>query len=86
MITNFLSNRTNLIILQCLLYILIGYIMGSHLEWSEIVVMYVIILVLQFVTHIRAVADGMVYNQLMNDNKDFKEFIKKIKENKSGDK
>tara|TARA_R100000008_G_C3552383_1_gene151217 strand:+ start:250 stop:432 length:183 start_codon:yes stop_codon:yes gene_type:complete len=60
--------------------------MGSHLEWSEIVVMYVIILVLQFVTHIRAVADGMVYNQLMNDNKDFKEFIKKIKENKSGDK
>jgi hypothetical protein len=40
------------------------------------------------VTHIKAVADGMLYNEVMNKNKDFKKFINKLKktsqENKDG--
>ena len=85
MITNFLSNRTNLIILQCLLYTIVGYIMGSYLTMSEIIIVFIMILLIQFLTHIRGVSQGMLYNQLMNEDRDFKKFIKKLK-NKSGEK
>ena len=85
MITNFLSNKVNLIILQCLLYFIIGHIMGSHLTMSQFIMMFVLILLLQFITHIRGVSQGMLYNQLMNEDRDFKKFIKKLK-NKSGEK
>lgn len=84
MISNFLSNRINLLILQVILYLLLGNIMGSHLEWREFVVVFIIILGLQFITHIKAIADGMLMNQIMNENnKDFKKFIKKIKQEKN---
>ena len=85
MITKFFSGRTNLTILQCILYLLIGHIMGSYLEWGQLIIMFTIILAVQFITHIKAVADGMLYIQLMNDNKDFKKFIKKINKNKLGE-
>ena len=76
MITNFLSNRTNLTILQFVMYVLIGYVMFSHLEWVQLIIMYVVIAILQFVTHLKAVADGMVYNQLINTrSKEFRKFI-----------
>ena len=86
MITQFLSSRTNLTILQLILYIIIGYIMCSYLSCGQFIIMYLVVLGIQFTTHIKAIADGMVYNQLMNDNKDFKKFIEKIKKNKLGDK
>ena len=86
MIKDFLSDRTNLTVLQCLLYVLMGYITATHLELVQQIIMFVIVFVLQLTTHIKAIADGMVYNQLMNDNKDFKKFIEKIKKNKLGDK
>ena len=85
MITNFLSNKVNLIILQCLLYTIVGYIMGSYLTMSELIIVFVMILLIQFLTHIRGVSQGMLYNQLMNEDRDFKKFIKKLK-NKSGEK
>ena len=34
-ITEFLSNRTNLTIFQCLLYFIVGYIMGEYLNWTQ---------------------------------------------------
>ena len=81
MITNFLSNKWNLIILQCLLYTIVGYIMGSHLTMSELIIVFVMILLINFITHIRGVSQGMLYNQLMNDNsEDFVKFIKKYDE------
>ena len=86
MIIEFLSSRTNLTILQCILYFVVGYIMGSHLEWGQYIIMFAIILTLQLTTHIKAVADGILFHQLMNDNKDFKKFIKKIKKNNKTEK
>ena len=86
MITEFLSNKVNLMVLQGICLFLIGYIMGSHLGWVEFVIMYLVILLLQFLTHIRAVAHGMMYNEIMNKDKDFKKFLKDMKKNKSGDK
>ena len=43
--------------------------------------MYLVVLGIQFTTHIKAIADGMVYNQLMNrHDKDFNKFMKKLRE------
>ena len=69
----------NLIILQYTLYFIVGYIMGSHLDTGQFIIMFIVIILLQFVTHIKAIADGMIYNQILNENKDFKKFINKIK-------
>lgn len=67
MITRFLSNRTNLTILQCLLYFVVGYIMGEYLTWPELGLMFAIMLGIQFITRTKAVADGMLYKQIMTD-------------------
>ena len=64
-IINFLSNRTNLTVFQCLLYFMIGYLMGEYLTWSKLILMFVMVLGIQFVTRVKAVADGMVFRQLM---------------------
>ena len=63
----FLSNRINLTIFQCLLYFIVGYIMGQHLTWIELSVMFVIMFGIQFITRTKAVADGMVFKQMMVD-------------------
>ena len=67
MLTRFLSNRTNLTIFQCLLYFVVGYIMGEYLTWLELGLMFVIMLGIQFITRTKAVADGMLYRQIMID-------------------
>jgi len=44
-------------------------------------VMFVVILIIQFVTRTKAVADGMMYRQIMIDNQmDANDLIQKIKE------
>ena len=80
MITNFLSNRTNLTIFQCLLYFIVGYMMGEHLSWSKMAIMFVVMFLIQFITRTKAVADGMAFRQIMMDN-DMKanEFIRHMK-------
>ena len=67
MLTRFLSNRTNLTIFQCLLYFVVGYIMGEYLTWLQLGLMFVIMLGIQFITRTKAVADGMLYRQIMTD-------------------
>ena len=80
-IINFLSNRTNLTIFQCLLYFIVGYIMGQHLTWIELVLMFVVMLGIQFITRTKAVADGMMFREMMIDlDVDANEIVRKMKE------
>ena len=65
MIINFMSDRNNLTIFQCVLYFVIGWVMGQHLTWIELCVMFVVMLGIQFITRTKAVADGMVMGHLM---------------------
>ena len=83
----FLSSRTNLTIFQCLLYLIVGYMMGQYLDWSRLVIMYIVLFGIQFITRTKAVADGMMFRQLMLESKtDTNEFLKlmndKVKEMK----
>ena len=81
MIINFLSNRTNLTLFQCLLYGVIGYIMGQYLDWIKLVVMFAVLLGIQFITRTKAVADGMMFGHLMeHHNMKTNEFLAKMKE------
>ena len=68
MLINFLSSRTNLTIFQCVLYLMIGYIMGQHFSWSELGIVYVLLFGIQFVTRVKAVSDGMVFGHMMKKN------------------
>ena len=79
-ITAFLSNRWNLTIFQCILYFIIGWVMGEHLTWIELSVMFIVMLMIQFITRTKAVADGMVIRQIMVDNQlDANEIVKMMK-------
>ena len=67
-LSRFISSRNNVTILQCLLYGMMGVILGNvGLSWQEILFICVLMIGIQFITRIKAVADGMVMNQLMND-------------------
>ena len=66
-IINFMSNRWNLTIFQCILYFIIGWVMGEHLTWVELSVMFIVMLGIQFITRTKAVADGMVIGHLMKE-------------------
>ena len=80
MITNFLSNRTNLIVLQCMLYFMIGWILQDLISMSTMFVLVILIGLIQFITHIRAVASGMVYIELLKEhNKNLPKLLKKIR-------
>ena len=67
-ITNFLSSRVNLTKFQFLLYFIIGYVMGQHLTWGEMALMFVVMFGIQFVTRAKGISDGMLFRQLMFDN------------------
>ena len=69
MISNFLSSRTNLTILQCVCYFVIGYIMGEYLNWIQFGIVFIVLFVIQFITRTKAVADGMMFRQMMIDSK-----------------
>ena len=78
-ITNFLSSRTNLTIFQCILYGIIGYIMGGYLNWTQMMLMFVVLFIIQFITRTKAVADGMIFRQMMIDlNCDANEIAKRL--------
>ena len=73
-IINFLSNRTNLTLVQYVLYLIIGYIMSQYLDWTKMIIMFILLFGIQWMTRIKAVADGMVFKELiehhdMNANK-----------------
>ena len=80
-VTRFLSSRTNLTIFQCLLYFVIGWVMGQHLTWMELCVMFVVMLGIQFITRIKGVSDGMMMRQIMMDLEcDSNEFLQHMKD------
>ena len=77
---NFLSNRTNLTVVQCMLYLIIGYVMGQYLDWVRMIIMFVLLFGIQFITRIKAVADGMVFHQLIEHHgMDANEIVKRMK-------
>ena len=78
---NFLSNRTNLTIFQCVLYLMIGYIMGQHLNWIELGIVFVLLFGIQMVTRVKAVSDGMVFGHMMKgSNMKANEIVERMKE------
>lgn len=80
-ITKFFSSRVNLNIIQCILYFIIGYIMGEYLNWKQFGILFFTIFALQFITRTKGVADGMAFRQLMIDNEwEVNKVIQKIKE------
>ena len=80
MIARFLSSRTNLTIFQCLLYFIIGYIMGEYLTWPKLGLMFVVMFLIQFITRTKAVADGIMFRQMMIDlDCDTNEFLERMK-------
>ena len=79
-IVNFLSNRTNLTLVQCMLYLIIGYVMGQYLDWTRMIIMFILLLGIQFITRVKAVADGMMFHQLIEHHgMDANEIVKMIK-------
>ena len=80
-IINFMSSRWNLTIFQCILYFIVGYIMGQHLTWGELILMFVVMLGIQFITRTKAVADGMVMGHLMKKHSiKTNEFLQRMKD------
>ena len=80
-ITNFLSSRFNLTIFQCLLYFVIGWVMGEYLTWPKLGLMFVVMLCIQFITRTKAVADGMMFREMMiHSQVDANEIVKRMKE------
>ena len=76
----FLSSRTNLTIFQCLLYFIVGWVMGEYLTWPKLGLMFAVMLCIQFITRTKAVADGMMFRQMMLDNHvDANEIVQRIK-------
>ena len=75
-----MSNRWNLTIFQCILYFIIGWVMGEYLTWPKLGLMFIVMFVIQFITRTKAVADGMMFRQIMLDNQvDANEIVKMIK-------
>ncbi len=75
-----MSSRWNLTIFQCLLYFMIGHIMGAYLTWPKLILMFTVMFLIQFITRTKAVADGMMFRQLMIDGQvDANEIVKMIK-------
>ena len=75
-----MSSRGNLTIFQCILYGVVGYVMGLYLTWPKLVLMFAVMLCIQFITRTKAVADGMMFRQIMMDNQvDANEIVKMIK-------
>ena len=79
-IQKFLGSRFNLNLMQCILYFIIGYVMSIYLDWPKVMLMLGTIIGLQFITRIKAVADGMMFRQIMLDNEwEVGKVIQKIK-------
>ena len=80
-IINFLTSRTNLTIFQCMLYLMLGYMIGEYLTWQKMSIIFVVLFLIQFITRTKAVADGMMFRQIMIDNQvEANNIVQKMKE------
>ena len=76
----FLSSRANLTIFQCILYFIVGYMMGEYLSWGQMGIMFIVMFMIQFITRTKAVADGMMFRQMMMDSQvEANEIIRRMK-------
>ena len=39
---SFLSSRVNITLVQCILYLIVGYVMGQHLNWIQFIIVFLI--------------------------------------------
>ena len=84
MLSNFLSSKFNLTLLQCILYAILGYLLKENYTWIQFGIVFVILLGIQFITHIKAVSTGMMLNQLMHEEKHIvSKLIKNIRKDKN---
>ena len=80
-LTDFLSNKTNLTILQCILYFILGYIIRDHFTGTQFFIMFITILIINFIVHIKAVSTGMMMREMMEEERHHMiEFIKELEE------
>ena len=78
-LSNFLSSKINLTILQCILYFILGYIIRDHFTGTQFFIMFITILIINFIVHIKAVSTGMMMREMMEEDRyHVIEFIKKM--------
>ena len=77
MLTNFLSNKFNVTVFQCLLYLVLGYMLSLHYGLGQLVVIAIVIVLINIITHIKGVSQGMFINEVIHrENKQFLKFMK----------
>ena len=55
--------------------------MGQYLDWIRMIIMFVLLFGIQFITRIKAVSDGMVFRQLIEHHgMDANEIVKRMKD------
>ena len=80
-LTNFLSSKINLTIMQCILYGILGYLLKGNYNWTQFIIVFIILLGIQFITHVKAVAQGMMMHQLMMEGQhEVLEIMKQMKD------
>ena len=78
---DFLSNKTNLTILQCVLYFILGYIIHDHFTGTQFFIMFITILIINLIVHIKAVSTGMIMREIMEEeHHHMTKFIKELNE------
>ena len=86
-IINFLSGKLNLTILQCILYFVLGYMLREHYNWGQFCIIFVVLLAIQFITHVKGVSQGMFMYQVMEEDRHHLiKFIKQMEEDKNNEK
>lgn len=80
---DFLSNKTNLTILQCVLYFILGYIIHDHFTGTQFFIMFITICIINLIVHIKAVSTGIIMREIMEEEHHHMiKFIKELEEEK----
>jgi hypothetical protein len=60
---------------------MLGYMIGEYLTWQKMSIIFVVLFLIQFITRTKAVADGMMFRQIMIDSQvDANDIVKKMKD------
>ena len=59
-LSTFISNKTNLMVIQCILYFLIGWALKSYeVSITHIIIIYVLMIVISILNHLIGVSKGI---------------------------
>ena len=61
MISQFLSNRWNVLGLQFICYWILGYILSTAFPFNTLIIIFVVLLMIQMLTYVRGVNEGIKY-------------------------